>query len=157
MKRLGTFKTTDFKDFGINYLHGVLHTFGSLNQPDSTLAYDYDIVEVNRSNSDLVITLKEQIPLFSTEQIVLDSTTDEEFKISLTNWLFEIKLVSDYRMEREIDFVFKLIKEITEFTSIYSLSGLDTSEFSYNFGVGYEHFVLEADRKLYLIYFCYTD
>lgn len=157
MQRLGTFKTTNFKDFGINYLQGVLHTFSSLNQPDSNLAYDYDIVAVNRTGSDLIDCLKQQIPLFSDEQIVLDSITDEEFKISLKNWLFEVKLVSDYRMERQTAHVFELIKDITEFKSIYQLSGLDTVKFSYDFGVGYEHFVLEANEKLYLIYFSFSD
>ena len=155
VKRLGTFKTTNFKDFGINYLQGVLHTFSSLNQPDSDLVYDYDIVTVNRTRSDLIDCLKEQIPMFSDEQIVLDIVTDEEFKILLKNWLFDLKLVSDYRMELQANHVFELIKDITEFKSIYQLSGLDTV--SYNFGVVYEHFVLEANEKLYLIYFCYTD
>jgi len=150
MQYLGAFKTTDFKDLGINYLRGVLHTFASLNQPESTLAYDYEIIDIDVTNSDLIVSLKEQLPLLTNERFTLESITTEEFKISLENWLFETKLVSDYIIKREINFVFKLIKEITGFNSLYLLKGLDIA-------VAYEYFVLEADKKLYLIYFSYTD
>ena len=92
MKYIGTFETENYKDLGIEYLKGILNTYASLNTPDSTLAYDYNIVKVRKENQDLVKVIKDSFEVFADQSFKLDLITNEHFKNSLKNWLFEKKL-----------------------------------------------------------------
>jgi hypothetical protein len=157
MEYLGTLKTENCKDLGISYLKGILNTFGALNQPDSNLSYDYNIVKVEKKDGDLIESIKSNFEVFSTQLIKLDLITDELFKSALKGWLFETKYVSDYRIECETNFVFNLIKEIADYQNLYIINGLDSTTFSYDFGIYYEYFFLEGSNDSHIIYFSYSD
>ncbi|MEN0053390.1 MAG: hypothetical protein AAGC65_06960 [Mucilaginibacter sp.] len=157
MEYRGTFEVENFKDFGIVYLKGILNTYAALNTPDSTLAYDYNIVKVKKENQDLVKAIKDSFDVFVDQSFKLDLITNEYFKNALKNWLFEKKIVSDYRIKRQTDFIYDLIKEVSNFQTIYAINELDLTTFSYDFGVGYEYFLLDSVVDSYIIYFNYSD
>ena len=65
MKYIGTFEIENYKDLGVAYLKGILTTYASLNTPDSTLAYDYNIIRVRKQNQDLVKSIKDSFDVFA--------------------------------------------------------------------------------------------
>ncbi|ACU04350.1 hypothetical protein [Pedobacter heparinus] len=157
MKYSGTLDDGDYKNLGIPFIKGILHTFESLNQPDSTLSYDYDIVQVEKGNKNMIETLKEQFDVLRDQSFNLNSISDEELKKSLTGWLFETKFVSASKVEKEVNFFHNLLKEITGYKSCFRATELDSTSFSYDLGVYYEYFVLESEAYIYVLYFNYSD
>jgi len=151
----GTFETIEFRKMGIEYLRGILHTFSSLNQPESNLIYDYDIVELKKGNGDLINLIQTNLQSFAKYPIMLQLIDSETFKKALTSWLFEKKLMSEHKINNYIDFFYNLLIDVTTCKSIYVINH---SEFDiYDFGVFFEHFILESSDSLYLVAFSYTD
>lgn len=157
MKYTGTLDTKHYKDLGIPYIKGILHTFASINEPESTLSYEYDIVKIEKGNKNLVEILKEQFDVLKDQSFEINLISDEALKKSLTNWLFETKFVLASKVEKEVDFFHKLLQEITSYRSCYLMKELDSSSFSYDLGVDYEYFVLESEEYIYVLYFNYSD
>lgn len=159
MKRIGTFDATDISNYNIQYLQGILHTYASLNQPECNLRYDYDLLEIKKSSSDLESVLKTEIALFKSQPLSLQPISIDMYNELLRKWLFETKPVSSKKREKEVTYVSALIKELTSFTNVYIINGLssDYESVYLELGVYYDYLILEAERTIYLLYFNYSD
>ncbi len=149
------FQSKDFKNFGINYLQGMLHTYATLNQPQSNLVYEYGIVQIPRTGNNLIRILKEHFEVLANQQFTLELIETEKFKELVTKWLFETNPFPDYKVTSGVNNFYWSLSEITDLKTIYLISNLKF--LNYDLGVYYEHFVLENDDNLYLIYFSYCD
>jgi hypothetical protein len=142
---------------GIAYLKGILHTFAALNTPESNLRYEYDIIAFEKAGSDLKEAIITQFHKFTSQKFSVDLITGDEFKNLLAHWLFEKKFVSEQKVERQINSIYKLLENETNLSAIYAINGLDADNWSYDFGVGYDYFVITGGKMLYMIYFMYED
>ena len=154
MEYNGTFVTTKIKDLGLPYLRGILHTYASLNQPESNLSYEYDIIQIKKGESDLKASLITEFEVFSDQPFNITLSDEKNLRQTLLSWLFENQFVSDKKIKNITDHFYKTLQQVTDFTSI-SLINLDFIK--YDFGVAYEYYVLESELSWYLLYFTYSD
>lgn len=157
MKYNHTLENGNYKDLGLPYLKGILHTYQALNQPDTTLRYEYDIVRVEKINRSIIETLTQRFDLLKHQSFELVSISDEELQRYLTGWLFETKFVSGTKVRKEITFFYEVLKEIIGYNSCFVITGLDSASFTYDLGIHYHYFVLESEICLYVLYFNYSD
>lgn len=156
MEYNGTFVTTKVKDLGLPYLRGILHTYASLNQPESDLFYEYDIIQIKKGGADLEAILMTKFEVFSDQPFNIAPTDEKNLRQTLLSWLFENQFVSDKKIKNITDHFYKVLQHVTDFTSI-SLINLDLDFIKYDFGVAYEYYVLESELSWYLLYFTYSD
>jgi len=154
MEYNGTFVSTKIKDLGLPYLRGILHTYAYLNQPESNLSYEYDVIQIDKSGPDLTATLIAEFDIFIDQPFTISPSDEKCLKATLSSWFFETKFVSDEKSENISNGFYRLLYHITDFKAIF-LVNLDFVK--YDFGIAYEYYVLESDSSWYILYFTYSD
>ena len=147
----------------IEYIRGYLHNYADLNTPNSTLSYDYGIIEFAKSDNNIE-SLKNLVDEFKNQPIKLKLVEELEFKNSIGKWFFENGELSevkfnDKRKENEIERFYALLNNFLEIKSYFRIENLK-SEFEtvhLDLGVFYEYFLLIGDKKNCLLYFRYDD
>jgi hypothetical protein len=158
MKRFSPFYSIPFEKFSTQYILGILHTYATLNEPESTLEFIYDIVEIEKKSENLLEVIKNKIEDFSYQPFSLKLIEPTAFKQILEEWLFmEISTIK--KKTQKVENFFNMLKEVTLFEKVYSIDGLssDYEKINTELGVCYEYLVLESEKSLYLLCFSYTD
>jgi hypothetical protein len=141
-----------------NYFEGILHTYEMLNQPDTNLVYEYEIIAFDKTE-DIATSLKESFIDFSTKNIKLKSITVYELETHVKSWFFTSGEVSKLSLNED-----KQVRIASNFCDImvvtlglseyYFIDNLDSY---YDLGVAYDYLVLIGTTKNYLLYFRYSD
>lgn len=71
----------------IEYIKGVLHSYAVLNEPESNLGYDYEIIEIDKAEN-VVDQIKERFYIFEKQPLELKHLLLEEFINFLKKWFF---------------------------------------------------------------------
>ncbi|TXK74609.1 hypothetical protein [Mesonia sp. K4-1] len=155
--------SNEYQVTSIEYLKGVLHTYSDLNRPNSNLDYEYEIIELYKSEN-IIKTLKKEFYVFENQQIELELISEIDFKSILQSWFFnngsltDIKL-NDSRKESEIQNFVNHLKSILKITEIYKIENLKSSlENQFNeLGVFYQYLLLSCQKSDFILYFRYDD
>src|SRR3569833_1766064 len=150
MEYNGTFGKTKIKELGLPYLRGMLHTYAILNQPESNLLYEYDIIQIKKTGDDLKSTLLAEFEIFIGQPFTVALSDENSLRKALLSWLFEENFVSERRSQYIVDCFHADLQHITDFKSIFMIN-LDFIK--YDFGVSYEYFILESEQYWYFLYF----
>lgn len=157
------YDTNKYSVHSIEYIRGVLHCLAELNQPDSNLMYEYEIVEFDKSD-DIIGELKKRFYIFENQQLELLDITQESFLEILKIWLTnngELSKLnpSKYKVENQINHFFLLLKEILNIHKIFKIKNLKSeNEINYlELGVDYDYLILNSTDKNYILYFTFSD
>ena len=147
----------------IEYIRGVLHTYAELNQPNSTLAYEYEIVEFEKSEN-ITEVLQKKFYIFENQQIELSEISKVDFLEILKAWFFsngEINNlnISEYQKDNKLKYFSKLIKDILSVEKYFKVDNLmSENEITYlELGIYYDYLVLKSSEKNFILYFKYID
>lgn len=141
----------------VDYLRGILHVYARLNEPQTNLVYDYDLLELG-TGLDIQLLLKAQED-FKDETPILTAISTDAFIEELQSWLFkngeltELNLTAQ-QQDQEVKFLYKALGEALTLKEVFKISELSGS---YHFGVYYDYYVLETHGSWYLLYFLYID
>jgi len=72
------YETNKYSIKSIEYIQGILHSFAELNEPNSNLVFEYEIVEFGKSEN-ISETLKKRFYIFENQQINLLDISKETF------------------------------------------------------------------------------
>lgn len=143
----------------ISYFEGILHTYAALNQPNSTLSYEYEIIAFEKTE-DIAASLKDIFIDFTPQSnIKLKHITLYDLEIHIKRWFFKNgevhKLnISPDRQAWEVSNFCNSIAVALELSEFYYVDNLT---FEYELGILYDYFVLIGATKNYLLYFRYSD
>ena len=147
----------------IEYIRGVLHTYAELNQPNSTLAYEYEIVEFEKSEN-IIEVLRKKFYIFENQQIELKEISKIDFLEILKTWFFSNGEVhnlniSEYQKDNKLKYFLKLIEEILNVDKYFKIDNLiSENEITYlELGIYYDYLVLKSSEKNFILYFTYID
>jgi hypothetical protein len=109
-------ETNDYPIKTIEYIRGVLHTYAELNQPNSTLAYEYEIVQFEKSGS-IAEVLKKKFYIFENQQIELNEISQNDFLEILRDWFYkngEIRNlnITEYQQNNKLNYFLRLLEDI---------------------------------------------
>lgn len=115
----------------LDYIRGVLHTYAGLNQPDSDLTYEYDIIELQEA----VVgpeDLKNNCSIFRNQPLQLAPLTKAACKSTLLDWFFRSGELhhlplNDTRKNNEVDHFYALLREAIDLRQVNAVGGLDAA------------------------------
>jgi hypothetical protein len=164
MKYNGPLQPTEIETCNLDYIKGFLHSFSILNEPNSTLGYSYDIIELRNDGDNLIESLKTFSFVFKNQPIVLNVISETTFKAFLEKWFFhegELRNHSsdEYKKDRIVEFYYQAIKDITKVDNINKVENLsmDYEETYLDLGVSHDYFVLLGQDRTFLLYFRFDD
>lgn len=147
----------------IEYIQGFLNAYALLNQPNTTLVYEYEIVEFEKSEN-IIKTLKEKFYIFENQEIKLNEISKIEFLEILQAWFYkngELHKLnkSAYHQENHLKLCLQMFEDILKIDTFFKIENLnDEHETTYlELGVAYEYLVLKSAEKNFIVYFTYTD
>jgi hypothetical protein len=145
------------------YIRGVLHTYAELNQPNSNLAYEYEIVEFEKSEN-ITEVLQKKFYIFENQQIELNEISKVDFLEILKAWFFcngEVNNlnISEYQKYNKLKYFSKLIEDILNVEKYFKVDNLmSENEIAYlELGIYYDYLVLKSTEKNFILYFKYID
>ncbi|TDX86380.1 hypothetical protein [Epilithonimonas xixisoli] len=147
-------------EFSFEYLKGILHTYSNLNMPNSTLSYNFEIVEDKIENEILYLRQYFNLPI-ECKMSILD-INESEFKKQIYDWFFlngELSKINlnETRRNYEVNNFYNVLNSINEITKIIQVEFDSTNETYYELGIYYTYFFIHNKESKYLLYFRYDD
>ncbi|MEL1246276.1 hypothetical protein AAEO56_18525 [Flavobacterium sp. DGU11] len=142
-----------------SYFEGILHTYAALNQPNSTLWYEYEVCAFEKTEN-IAASLKENFTEFSQQRnITLKRINLYDLELYVKQWFFQngeihkLNINTDRQAWEASNFCnsIAVALELSEFYYVDNLT------FEYELGILYDYFVLIGATKNYLLYFRYSD
>ncbi len=142
-----------------SYFEGILHTYAALNQPNSTLWYEYEISAFEKTGN-IAATLQENFTEFSQQRnITLKRINLYDLEIYVKRWFFnngevhKLNINPDKQAWEASNFC-NFIAVALELSEFYYVDNL---KFEYELGILYDYLVVVGATKNYLLYFRYSD
>ncbi|WP_298393495.1 hypothetical protein [Flavobacterium sp.] len=145
----------------LDYLEGILHTYSSLNMPNSTLQYEYEIVKVSKIETETEI-VTDLFKLPAKCKMAIKEISKEKFRKGIYTWFFnngELSTINlnERRKNIEVDCFIKNLYSAIEIQKITIIEFDKWNETFYELGIGYEYYFLHSSNEKYLLYFRYDD
>lgn len=157
------YETNNYPIKTIEYIRGILHSFAELNEPNSNLQFEYEIVEFEKSD-DISKFLKERFFVFENQQIELAEISKQAFLEILKVWFYhngELRNlnIDNSKQENQISYFFNLLENILKVIQILEVQNLksENEKVHLELGIDYNYFVLNGFEKNYILYFTFND
>ena len=157
------YETNKYSIKSIEYIQGILHSFAELNEPNSNLVFEYEIVEFGKSEN-ISETLKKRFYIFENQQIDLLDISKETFLDIFKVWFFnngELRNlnISRDKQENQINDFFQLLEDILKVNKILKIENLksENEKVHLELGIDYEYIILKCEETNYILYFTFWD
>lgn len=145
----------------LDYIKGILHTFANLNMPNSTLSYEFEIIEVSTNETEIE-NLRRNYTLPSECKMSIKEITKEEFKVGIHVWFFkngELHKIdlNERRKNNEVNYFFEKLYSAIDILKITRIEFDKWNTVFYELGICYDYLYLHTKDSRYLLYFRYDD
>lgn len=145
----------------LDYIKGILHTFSGLNMPNSTLSYEFEILEVSKTETEIE-ALRQNYKLPLECKMSVKEITKEKLRDEIYNWFFkngELSTINldERRKNNEVDWFFENLYSTIEILKVTKIEFDKRNDIFYELGICYDYYFLHNKEQKYLLYFRYDD